>query len=80
MSPGYRIVSAGISSYISHRSLCQTSNLAIVDEGYPSQGPTGKKFGAGTKCDQAYAVEEIAHPPVSHDGAFAAEAEADCAK
>ncbi len=85
LRPGYKTVSAGIASYLSHRSSRRTSGSALVNTRNPSEALADQKPNAHSTHDQAYLAKQIAHPRASFDTAFgaaaqAASAEADRAK
>lgn len=64
--PGYKTVSAGIKSYLSHRPSRRSSDPALVVPGNPSGPPANRKANA----------QHIARPKVSYDPALGAAAQA----
>lgn len=63
LRPGYKTITAGITSYISHRSQLKASDLALITTGDPSHV-------------QAYNPKQKAHAQASHDSALGAAAQA----
>lgn len=66
LRPGYRTVSASISSYLSHRSLRKGSDFALVDSHHPSHPPANREAN----------TQHIAAPRASYDPALGAAAQA----
>ena len=75
LRPGYRTVSAGISSYLSHRSLRKDSDFALVDSRYPSHPPANREANA-----QHVAASQASYDPALAAAAQAVSAEADRAQ
>ncbi len=63
LRPGYKTITAGITSYISHRSQHKASDIALINTGDPSH-------------DQAHNPKHNAHAQASSDSAFGAAAQA----
>jgi len=80
LRPGYKTVSAGITSYLSHRSSGQTSDIALVNFGKPSQTPADQKMNARSTHDQEHLAKQSTHPRTSYGPAIGAAAQADRAK
>lgn len=66
LRPGYRIVTAGISSYLSHRTPRKSSDFALVDSSHPSHPPANREANA----------QHITSPQASYDPALGAAAQA----
>ncbi len=66
LRPGYKTVSAGIRSYISHRSSRKSSDFPLVDTREPSRPHASQKPNA----------QHITHPQASYDPALGAAAQA----
>ena len=66
LRPGYRTVSAGISSYLSHRPLRKSSDFALVDSHHPSHPPANREANA----------QHVAAPQASYDAALGAAVQA----
>ena len=75
LRPGYRTVSAGISSYLSHRSPRKSSEFALVDSRRPSQPPASREANA-----QHVAPQGASYDPALGAAAQAVSAEADRAQ
>ena len=67
LRPGYRTVSAAISSYLSHRPLRKSSDFALVGSHHPSRPPAYREANA----------QHIAAPQASYDPALGVAAQAD---
>lgn len=67
LRPGYKTVSVGIISYLSHRNSGKSSDVALVGPGNTSQQ---------TPADQKPSSRHVAHPQASYDPAFGAAAQA----
>ena len=75
LRPGYKTVSAGIRSYLSHRSSRKSSDFALVESPDPSRTPANRKANA-----QHIARPRAAYDPALGAAAHAVSAEADRAR
>lgn len=66
LRPGYKTISAGISSYLSHRSARKSSDFALVDLRHPSHPPANREVNA----------QHITSPQASYDPALRAATQA----